>query len=60
MTVMMLVVVDLCGMRVGKRQELVFDSEFLTNNDGDGDGDGDGGGGTGQNLYGCGLSWGCT
>ena len=42
MIVMMLVVVDLGGMRVGKRQELVFDSEFLTNNDGGGD--------TGQNL----------
>ena len=56
MIVMMLVVVDLGGMRVGKRQELVFDSEFLTNNDGDGDGGGDGGGGTGQNLDGSGLS----
>ena len=53
MTVMMLVVVDLGGMRVGKRQELVFDSEFLTNNDGNGGGGG--GGGTGQNLDGSGL-----
>ena len=52
MIVMMLVVVDLGGMRVGKRQELVFDSEFLTNNDGDGGG----GGGTAQNLDGSGLS----
>ena len=49
---LMIVVVDLGGMRVGKRQGLVFDSEFLTNNDGDGDG----GGGTGQNLDGSGLS----
>ena len=41
---LMIVVVDLGGMRVGKRQGLVFDSEFLTNNDGDGDGGGDSGG----------------
>ena len=50
---LMIVVVDLGGMRVGKRQGLVFDSEFLTNNDGNGGGGG--GGGTGQNLDGSGL-----
>ena len=38
----MIVVVDLGGMRVGKRQGLVFDSEFLTNNDGNGGGGGGG------------------